>query len=347
MTPAELRPRRGAVRRRLAAVVLAAAALGGCALGGIPAEELPASPIAVGYRDAEQARQRAELLAKPEQQRRPRAGVARVKDVQRALGATDPASLVQEQAARLALVDPTSAAVEILENAPRGAEPYSWSPDRTQLSFVLTVDGAAQVHVLDRTSGEVRRLTHGGSGHGHGALGPDGRAAWTRAETVDGQSVLRIWATGPRLASPRAVSPGPSDRTPAWAPDGRALVYVGRGADGVDVIQRVDAAGGEPQMLARGRDPVFSPDGQWIVYSARTGSGQRLWKMRPDGSGRLPLGQGSTEVDDEIRPAVSPDGRFVAYVGEAQHRQVLRVRRMDGTGDRILLEDGDGASPAW
>jgi Tol biopolymer transport system component len=66
--------------------------------------------------------------------------------------------------------------------------------------------------------------------------------------------------------------------------------------------------------------------------------------MRPDGSGRTPLGKGA---HDERSPAVSPDGRFVAFIAEESGLDRLFVRRMDGSGDRILLGDGAVAWPVW
>lgn len=55
------------------------------------------------------------------------------------------------------------------------------------------------------------------------------------------------------------------------SPDGRALVYRGRGADGVDrlFIRHLDAL--LPTSLAGtegGRQPFFSPDGQWVGFFA-------------------------------------------------------------------------------
>jgi Tol biopolymer transport system component len=332
-------------RTVLAALALALSACGGA---GVKPEELPTDPIAIGYRDAEDARKRAELLTKPEERGPGKAGVARVNDLSRLFGTNDSREALLQQTLRLSFVDPQTVAVTPLAAAPRGAEPYSWSARRNALSFTLNTDGNPQIYVYEPKSGEVRRVTHGNQPCAHGALGPGERIAYTRADVGPGQTSLRIWVSGPHYSNARPLSPGPADRLPAWSPDGRTVVYVSRGSDGVEVIQAIDPDGDPtPRTLARGRDPVFTPDGGWIVYAARTGSGYRLWKMLPDGSGRLPLGTASEEVSDEVRPAVSPDGHFVAYVGEKEHRQTLRIRRMDGYGDRVLLEDGDGASPAW
>jgi Tol biopolymer transport system component len=66
--------------------------------------------------------------------------------------------------------------------------------------------------------------------------------------------------------------------------------------------------------------------------------------MRPDGTGRRPLGRSPF---DEVDPAVSPDGRFVAYVSIQDDRPRLWVRSMDGAGQRPLVQEEDALLPAW
>jgi TolB protein len=99
-------------------------------------------------------------------------------------------------------------------------------------------------------------------------------------------------------------------------------------------------------VIARGKDPAFAPSGDWIVYSAQQRGRWRLWRMRPDGSGKLPLGEGTL---DEHEPSVSPDGRFVAFVGQEKDsaRERLFVRAFDGRGDRALLEREEATQPTW
>ena len=69
-----------------------------------------------------------------------------------------------------------------------------------------------------------------------------------------------------------------------------------------------------------------------------------LYRIRPDGSGRRPIGQGTL---DELDPSFSPDGRLVVYVGDDGFQKQLYLRRFDGSGDRLLLGSGGGTDPIW
>jgi Tol biopolymer transport system component len=103
--------------------------------------------------------------------------------------------------------------------------------------------------------------------------------------------------------------------------------------------------GSEPRRLSPGRHPSFSSDGEWIAFAAPAGRELRIWRIRPDGTGRAPIGHG---IRHEARPAFSPDGTLVVYVAaEERPRRHLYVRRFDGSGDRILFADGDGEYPVW
>jgi hypothetical protein len=68
--------------------------------------------------------------------------------------------------------------------------------------------------------------------------------------------------------------------------------------------------------------------------------------MRPDGSGKHPLGASSRR---ERQPVVSPGGRFLVYMSEESDgaRQQLWVRSLPAMTDRPLAHDHDALSPAW
>jgi TolB protein len=324
-----------------------AAALGalGCQGPGVSASEIPADPIAIHYRAPEDARRRAEALARQEPDAEPSEGPPALEEIGRQLaallGAEEGAH--EEIEGRLALLDPRSGSVALLDAALPGAVPLDWSPDHRRLLFAQRVGRQVQLMEFDRETRDVRRVTSGQEAQPRGCYGPDGRIVFLAVDARRRTMVVKITAGGG--AEPERVSAFEVAHSPACAPDGSAIAYVAVLPSGAErLVTHVPAPDGPPRMIGPGRDPRFSPDGEWIVYSGPVGAGRRLFRIRPDGTGRSPIGRGN---QDELRPAVSPDGRLVAYVIEVGSRPWLYLRRVDGSGDRILFSDGDADNPVW
>jgi hypothetical protein len=348
---------------RLLAAALAASALA-CQTAGIPEAEIPGDLIAFNYRTPEEARRRADAwqdAQKPGRQQAGRAGgdapppvassemrshTDQLGDfVSRVLGRTGNAGEVSP--GRLALLDPRTGAVTVVEGARRGSVPLEWSPDRKRLLFAQPSDRDFQVFEYDREAGTVRPVTHGPRTHLQACYASEGRIVIVSAETPLQTLRTRIEVSRPGGRGPfTALTEWGSEYSPSCSPDGRSVVWNRIGDDGRnDLRLRVLDEGTETLSLAPGRYPRFSPDGAWIVYSAPQGKDWRIWRVRPDGTGRAPVGAGQRS---ENRPTLSPDGRFVAYVAsETPPRRHLYLRRFDGTGDRILFADGDGENPVW
>lgn len=354
-----IRVRRSRARPHRIALFLAW--LAACQAPGVPDQVLPEAPLAVVYRTEEEARRRAEALEeleasrapvrpKPEPESEPeREGIAELDEVQRyvehVFGAGEPRSGPRDVEGRLGLLDPRTGRVEVLASALRGAVPHDWSPDRQRLLFSQVVSGdLPQLFELARASSEVRPLTHGPRAHAAGCYGPQGRLVAMSVDTrlqVPASSIVLMDASG---SSPRRLSFGPADHSLACAEDGQAIAYVASAPGARDWIVSISPTlDGVPRRIAPGSHPTFTPDG-WIVYSAPRAGSHRLYRIRPDGSGRAPIGRG---VLDERYPAVSPDGRLVVYLAEQEHRSRLYLRRLDGSGDRLLPVDGEVERPVW
>ncbi len=344
--------------RAWAALVLGLTlAAAGCQGPGVAHDELPEDPIAFVFHPEEEARLRAQARA----QRAAAAGAGRLAPssvihlnrfrdyLTRRFESPDEADFP----GRLALLDPRSRRVTVVESARRGAIPLAWSPERDRLLFAQWDLGRLQLFEFERGSRVVSQLTRGPDQHPQGCFGPRGRlivVVATRAEPAEGRGgaralVSRIAALGPGDAR-ESLSPGPLDGEPACSANGSAIAYVrllpgGGGEIWVDSF--ADAA--PARAIARGREPAFSPDGEWIVYSRAVGKTPALWRIRRDGSGRARLGRGAGA--DEHGPAVSPDGSLVVYESVLDNRHRLFVRRFDGSGDRVLFSDGDGAHAVW
>lgn len=319
----------------------------GCANPGFGYGDLPDAPIALTYRTLAESERVAELRTRGTSVAQPGRLTVRLQEVGDVFGiGRSREDRAADLLGRLALLDPRTQQLHFAEFSQRGSRPLAWSPDHERLLYLAFPQLESQVFEVTLSTGEVRPVTRDDE-HVDASYGPDGKLALARVtpRKEEGPGGIRIFVREPGAGAPRPVTPGPADVRPRWSPDGRMLVYQTAPPQGTPVIFAVDPSGeGEPRLLARGTAPVFTPDGQWIVYSARTRDGFRLWKMRPDGSGKLPLGSSRYEERD---PAVSPDGRFVVFVSIREDRQRLMLRTIEGRGDRPLVLEGDAIRPTW
>jgi Tol biopolymer transport system component len=330
----------------------------GCGLQRISRGDLPQALVAIHYRTPEQARLHAEAREAAAQigARRGRgsrevrvgAGVAHTDDLGALLGGVLGAApeTEQSQSGRLGLLDPRTGDVTVVGAALRGSFPLAWSADRQRLLFAQP--GAADVQLWEyrRGSETVRPVTRGPLAHTQGCYGPDGRivAVAVDVRAKPRRSWVAVSAEGGR--SPfTPISEGPNDHSPACSQRG-AVAYVRETESGRPRVWLAKlATPSASRLLASGRQPQFSPAGDWIVFVAPLQGMGRVWRMRPDGTARAPIGR---SVREESSPAVSPDGRFVAFVAAEQaFRRQLYLRRFDGSGDRILFADGDADYPVW
>jgi Tol biopolymer transport system component len=103
----------------------------------------------------------------------------------------------------------------------------------------------------------------------------------------------------------------------SWSPDGDALVWVDRVADGGPrVTARVAwLRDGSARALIDGDGtdslPNWSPAGDWIDLSRSTAEAGGLWLVRPDGSAAHPIHQAQGWTYST--PVWAPDGSAVAF----------------------------------
>lgn len=337
---------------RAAAAILAAALTLACAgRGGVEKVDLPASPVALLQRSEEDSLRRLDALGDLEKRRGAGAkeGVAVLENLDAMFGGAP--ALERRLAAfqgHLVLLDPRTGETSRLAEAPPQARPAAWSPDRRRLLLSGTWRGLRQLFTWDREADRVEIATAGPAHHVNGCIAAGDRLVAVRVEPealASGRS--RLVASGPGGGPLRPIGEEGLHFALACSPVRPQIAFVrvdpedGRASLRVQTLDPLE----EPREVARGAAPVFTPDGEWIVYAGRTTRGQRLYRVRPDGGGRTPLGAG---VHEEGQPAVSPDGRFVAFVvTEPSQRERIWVRRIDGTGDRPLLTSGDGSAPVW
>jgi TolB protein len=204
-----------------------------------------------------------------------------------------------------------------------------------------------------------------------GALLPLGSGAATRppgriAFTLDRDGFTSLYTIRPdgkglrRLTAPHVLSGTGGDSGPAWAPDGKHIVYARDlpryGADHVELYV-IRSDGNFPRRVSANPYydlmPSWSPDGKRIAYVHVTSFGGSLnagiASVRRDGRTFERLTSGPTDVT----PDFSPDGSTIVFarlpsLGASPAQAQLYLVDSDGGGVRPVGSTPIlGWDPAW
>jgi eukaryotic-like serine/threonine-protein kinase len=183
------------------------------------------------------------------------------------------------------------------------------------------------------------------------ALSPDDR---TLAVALSRNGKSDIWV--------KALPTGPFSRItfgdtgsvrPAWAPDGRSVLYISdRAGSGVGSIyeHRADGTGNATLVLHSAMDwgqLVPSRDGRWLVLrNAPSGSTPNaIFGLRRGDTAVAPL---VSSAASNMFPALSPDGRWLAYGSDESGSMEVYVRPFPETSSaRWQVSTAGGTQPVW
>ncbi len=250
--------------------------------------------------------------------------------------------------------DPRRPPRRVLESLPShsGTPQFSWLPDNRHIVVSAAERGRPwRLYLADTVSGKFRPLTDGSSTALQLApvASPDG----TRLVYSEMTSNLDIVTMNVHTA---AVSPLIAtirhEQMPAWAADGRRLVYVTDRNGEPEIWLREQDKGDRPLVTFRDfppgttgflMAPEVSPDGTRVMYvrvesDARGLTGARLWMSSLTGGAPVRLRDRAVQ---ERSGTWSPDGAWYAY----QERQAdgtleLKKVRVSGTSEPETLASG-------
>jgi TolB protein len=236
------------------------------------------------------------------------------------------------------------------------------SPDGKQIAFVSNQGGNAYHLFLMKSNGSgAHALAGGGVAHASPAWSPNGKLiAFSRCTAIDpdggectNAQIAEIGANGRGVKVLSKAPAGAVDSRPAWAPNGKTLVFQRTDAAGVVTLWTLNAAGKSQRRIVNdGSDidlnPAYLPNGKQVVYASDAGGHEALWTISPNGHDRKRLLGETPDTEDPStgagteNPAVSPNGKQVVYTAGGD----LWTVAITGKGAQKLTTDG-GDHATW
>jgi TolB protein len=141
------------------------------------------------------------------------------------------------------------------------------------------------------------------------------------------------------------------DTEPAWAPDGRSLVFTSD-RSGRPQIYRVSVNGGTAQRLsfqgAYNAGASYSPNGRELAIVHSAGKGYQIALLVLKSGEIRPLTKARGGIDNDS-PSFSPNGAMVLYSTTRGNGTTLAAVTTDGRFPQILPLKSGGLvrDPAW
>lgn len=190
-----------------------------------------------------------------------------------------------------------------------------YSPDGKKLAYLSDRHGAQEVYLKDLESGKTE-------------------LAWSMARSLRVEEIHN------------------EDRSLAFSPDGKTLVFIGE-KEQKDHLCLMDVPSRKLEMVSLGMDtlssPAWSPDGSQLYVSGIKDGMRDIYVLRLSDRHVTRL---TTGAMDEIGAAPSADGKYLYYSGERKNDKgrieydIFRMDLADGTTADVTAFPGDERFPA-
>lgn len=170
----------------------------------------------------------------------------------------------------------------------------------------------------------------------------DGQVVYHSVQIRQSLREVNLVPAGTVDESPMSTFGLSQDRQPAYAADGRSVVFSSNRSGNLDLWLLSRNAAEAKQLTdhpAHDRDPAFAPDGQSVFWTSRRSGNLEIWTMRLDGTG---LRQVTQDGVDAQNPTIGKDAQWVIYVSANLAKAgIWRIRPNGSDASRIVAGSGD------
>jgi TolB protein len=177
----------------------------------------------------------------------------------------------------------------------------AFSPDGKSIAMTLSMTGNPEIHVLNLTTGAMRRLTRHAGIDTEPTWSPTGRQI---AFVSDRTGTPHIYVMDDQGTNVRQITSGGFHTQPRWSPRGDVIAYTQRA--GAHDIWIVDVDGSNPRRVTSGGDnqgPTWAPSGRHLAFQSNRLGRWQIFAVLADGTATTPITRGASE---STSPSWSP-----------------------------------------